>query len=63
MPRSTSESSGQQRLLWEPSMSWQQLPDDIQQHALDVLSALYLETVLEHNLEITTDDDDDASDC
>jgi len=53
MPRSTHEP----RPLLGPWFPWQQLPEDVREHALDVLTALYLETVDEHNLELTTDDD------
>ncbi len=45
-----------QRPLLEPWFAWQELPDDVRQHALDVLTAFYLETVHEHNLESKTDD-------
>lgn len=45
-----------QRPLLEPWHAWQQLPDEVRQHALDVLTTLYLETVHEHNLESETDD-------
>jgi hypothetical protein len=52
MPRPTDD----QRPLLEPWLAWQQLPDDVREHALDVLTAFSLETVHEHNLESNTDD-------
>jgi hypothetical protein len=48
-----------QRPLFDPWFAWQELPDDIRQHALDVLTALYLETVDPPNLEPETDDSSD----
>jgi hypothetical protein len=51
-----SRSPSQLRPLLEPWFPWQQLPDDVRQRALDVLTALYLETVSEHKLESKSDD-------
>jgi hypothetical protein len=48
-----------QRPLFDPWFAWQDLPDGIRQHALDVLTALYLETVDSSNLEPITDDSSD----
>jgi hypothetical protein len=56
MPRSTSDLPREPRPLWEPWFAWPQLPEDVRQHALDVLTALYLETVHPQNLELKTDD-------
>jgi hypothetical protein len=52
MPRSTHD----QRPLLEPWFAWERLPDDVREHALDVLTALYFETAHKHNLESKTDD-------
>jgi len=49
MPRPTHD----QRPLLEPWLAWQQLPDDVRQRVLDVLTAFYLETV---HSESKTDD-------
>jgi hypothetical protein len=48
-----------QRPLFDPWFAWNDLSDDIRQHALDVLTALYLEAVDASNLEETTDDASD----
>ena len=48
------------RPLFAPWFAWQELPEDVRQHALDVLTALYLETVASPNLE---PENDDSSDC
>jgi len=48
-----------QRPLFEPWFAWNDLPNDIRQHALDVLTALYLETVDSLRLEPTNDDSSD----
>lgn len=48
-----------QRPLFDPWFAWHDLPDDIRQHALEVLTALSLETVDSSNLEPTTDDSSD----
>jgi hypothetical protein len=48
-----------QRPLWEPWFDWQDLPDDVRQHVLDLLTALYLETVNSPNWEPETDDSSD----
>jgi hypothetical protein len=34
-----------QRTLFDPWLDWDQLPDEIREQALDVLTALYLEIV------------------
>ena len=56
MKRSTHD----QRPLWEPWLAWQELPEVVRQHALDVLTALYLETVDSPPLEAETDDSSPA---
>ena len=48
-----------QRPLFDPWFAWQDLPDGVRQHALDVLTVLYLETVDLSNLEPETDDSSD----
>ena len=48
-----------QRPLFDPWFDWQALPDDDRQHVLDVLTALYLETVDASYLEPETDDSSD----
>lgn len=48
-----------QRPLFDPWFAWQELPDAVRQYALDVLTALYLETVDPPNLEPETDDSSD----
>lgn len=48
-----------QRPLWEPWFDWQDLPDDVRQHMLDLPTALYLETVNSPNWEPETDDSSD----
>jgi hypothetical protein len=55
MKRSTRD----QRPLLDPWLDWQQLPDAVRQHALDVLTALYLVTVDSPNSE--TQDDESSS--
>lgn len=45
-----------QRPLLDPWFAWKELPDAIRQHALDVLTALYLETVDSANPETETDE-------
>ena len=45
-----------QRPLFDPWFDWQELPDDVGQHVLDVLTALYLETLDSPNWELETDD-------
>jgi len=52
MPRPTHD----QRPLLEP-FAWLQLPDDVREQALDVLTAFYFETVHKPNWESKTDDD------
>ena len=37
--------SSDKRPLFEPWLTWEQLPEPTRHHALDVLTALYLETV------------------
>ena len=49
-----------QRSLLDPWLAWQELPEDVRQHALDVLTALYLEVVDVSNLEAQTDDSSSA---
>jgi hypothetical protein len=56
MKRSTHE----QRPLLEPWLAWQELPAVVRQHALDVLTALYLETVDSPHSEPETDDSSPA---
>lgn len=34
-----------QRPLFDPWFAWKELPDAVRQNALDVLTALYLETI------------------
>ena len=48
-----------QRPLFPPWFAWQELPEALRQHALDVLTALYLETVDAPPLEYNTDDPSD----
>jgi hypothetical protein len=48
-----------QRPLFDPWFAWQELPDAVRQRALDVLTALYLETVDAPHLEPQTDDPSD----
>ena len=48
-----------QRPLFDPWFDWHDLSDDIRQHALGVLTALYLEAVDTTHLEETTDDASD----
>ena len=45
-----------QRPLLDPWFDWHELTDDVRQHVLDVLTALYLETVDSSYLEPETDD-------
>jgi hypothetical protein len=49
-----------QRPLLDPWFAWQELPEAVRQHTLDVLTALYLETVDTPPWEPQTDD---PSDC
>lgn len=49
-----------QRPLLDPWFAWKELPDDIRQQTLDVLTALYLETVDSPKPEAETDDSSDA---
>lgn len=49
-----------QRPLFQPTFAWLELPDDIRQKTLDVLTAIYLETVDPQNLE---SENDDPSQC
>ncbi len=56
MPRTTHD----QRPLWEPWLAWQQLPDQVRQQVLDVLTAFYLETV--HNDTELKPDDSSSND-
>ena len=48
--------SRDQRPLFDPWLDWQELSDAVRHHVLDVLTALYLETVDAPNLETKTDD-------
>ena len=48
-----------QRPLLDPWFDWHELTDDVRQHVLDVLTALYLETVDSPYLEPGTDDSSD----
>jgi hypothetical protein len=52
MKRSTSDV----RPLFDPWLTWQELPDAVRQHALDVLTALYLSTVEPQDQEHETHD-------
>jgi len=45
-----------QRPLFDPWFAWQELPETDRQHALDVLTAIYLETVDPPHLEPQTND-------
>lgn len=60
MPRATSDVTRESRFLWEQNLTWQQMPDDVRQQALDVLSAMILNSVYHQNttpnLESITDD-------
>jgi hypothetical protein len=62
-----SRTTHDQRSLFPPSFAWAELPEESRQHALDVLTALYLEAVRfetipsletdsQPNSEATTDD-------
>jgi hypothetical protein len=53
-------STRQQRPLLEPWLAWQELPDVVRQHVLDILTALYLETVDSPNSEHQTNDSSPA---
>lgn len=44
------------RPLFDPWLAWKELPDADRQHALDVLTALYLETIDAPYLEPGNDD-------
>lgn len=57
MSRPAQQHARDQRLLWEPLIAWQQLPEDVREQALDVLTALYLETIKQQETEIQTHDD------
>ena len=52
MKRSTHD----QRPLFDPWLDWQELPDAVRQYALDVLTALYLQTVHSPNSEPENDE-------
>ena len=45
-----------QRPLFDPWFAWQDLPEPVRQHVLEVLTALYLETVDAPNLESKNDE-------
>ena len=47
-----------QRPLFQPSFAWLELPDDIRQQTLDVLTAIYLETVDPQDLEPEDNNDE-----
>jgi len=49
-----------QRPLWDRWLAWQELPEDIRQHALDVLTALYLDVVASPHSEPETNDSSPA---
>lgn len=49
-----------QRPLFDPWFAWKELSHDVRQQTLDVLTALYLETVDSSNSETETDDSSDA---
>jgi len=61
-----SRTTHDQRSLFPPSFAWAQLPEESRQHAIDVLTTLYLEaarfetvpleTVPQHNSKAATDD-------
>jgi hypothetical protein len=53
-------STEQQRPLLTPWLAWQELPDVVRQHALDVLTALYLETIDSPDSEPQTNDSSPA---
>jgi len=53
-------STRQQRPLLEPWLAWQELPDVVRQHVLDILTALYLETIDSPNSEHQTNDSSPA---
>jgi hypothetical protein len=44
----------------DPWFAWKELPEAVRQQALDVLTALYLETVDSPNSETDTDDSSDS---
>jgi len=48
-----------QRPLFGPWLAWQELPEVVRQQALDLLTALYLETVDSPNLEPESHDPTD----
>jgi hypothetical protein len=45
-----------QRPLFDPWIAWRELPEATRQHALDVLTSLYFETVESLYSETETDD-------
>jgi hypothetical protein len=45
-----------QRPLFDPWFAWRELPDAVRQHALDVLTALYIETIVFADLDSENDD-------
>ena len=49
-------STHDQRPLFDPWLAWQELPEVVRQQALEVLTALALETVDTPPLETETDD-------
>ena len=50
------DSTSVQPPLWGPWLAWQELPEVVRQQALEVLTALALETIDTPNLENDTDD-------
>ena len=49
-----------QRPLWDPWLAWQELPEDVRQHVLDVLTALDLDVVDSPHSEPETNDSSPA---
>jgi len=52
MSSSAQQHTRDQRLLWEPLIAWNQMPEDVREHALNVLTAMYIEFIKEHKTEI-----------
>lgn len=52
MSSSAQQLTRDQRLLWEPLIAWNQMPEDVREHALNVLTAMYIEFIKEHKTEI-----------
>ena len=53
-------STHDQRPLLDPWLAWQELPEVVRQHALDVLTALYLDVVDSPHSEPETSDSSPA---